>query len=65
MEFTRRTFVRASLGAAGAACWAKGTEPARVAQPYFGLHPDIEANPKAVFICRTRVPPQDGRRGQT
>ena len=57
MEFTRRNFVRTSLGAAaGAACWARVAEPARVAQPYFGLHPDIEANPKAVFICRTHVP---------
>lgn len=56
MEFTRRTFLRTGLGAAGAACWAHGTGPARQAQPYFGLHPDIEANPKAVFICRTRVP---------
>lgn len=56
MEYTRRTFVRAGLGAAGAACWAQSGGSAREAQPYFGLHPDIEANPKAVFICRTHVP---------
>ncbi|MEK7407242.1 MAG: hypothetical protein AAB225_19380 [Acidobacteriota bacterium] len=41
-KFTRREF----LGAAALAAAAK---------PYFGLHPFIEANPKAVFIRRTRV----------
>ena len=30
--------------------------PSRVPQPFFGLHPFIEANPKAVFIRRTNVP---------
>ena len=30
--------------------------PAAVPKPYVGLHPFIEANPKAVFIRRTRVP---------
>lgn len=57
MEFTRRDFVRAGLGAAGAAaCRARGLAPTRAALPFFGLHPDLEAHPKAVFICRTHVP---------
>ena len=30
--------------------------PSRVPQPFFGLHPFIEQNPKAVFIRRTNVP---------
>lgn len=56
MELSRRNFVRAGLGAATAAYWARGATLDRQAQPYFGLHPDIEANPKAVFIYRTKVP---------
>jgi len=55
MEFTRRNFVRTGLGAAGAAYLARGAAPARGPLPYFGLHPDIEAHPKAVFIYRTNV----------
>jgi uncharacterized protein (DUF362 family) len=55
---TRRDFIRSSALAAGAA--ATGTNlsaaPSRVPQPFFGLHPFIEANPKAVFIRRTNVP---------
>jgi len=44
MECTRRQFLVGSVAA-------------RSARPgYFGLHPFIEANPKAVFIRRTRVP---------
>jgi uncharacterized protein (DUF362 family) len=33
-----------------------GTGAAAAPRPYFGLHPFIERNPKAVFIRRTRVP---------
>jgi len=33
-----------------------GALAARVPKPFFGLHPFIEANPKAVFIRRTHVP---------
>lgn len=55
MEFTRRTFVRTGLAALSAARWAQGTGFARETHRYFGLHPDIEANPKAVFIRRTHV----------
>lgn len=44
MNWTRREWLGAATGAALAA------RPA-----YFGLHPFIEANPKAVFIRRTRV----------
>jgi uncharacterized protein (DUF362 family) len=45
MPLSRRSFLGASVAAA--CCGAA---------PYFGLHPFIEANPKAVFIRRTRVP---------
>lgn len=50
MELTRRGFLRTGTGAAAAAGLAAAP------QPYFGLHPFIEANPKAVFIRKTRVP---------
>src|SRR5512134_3530196 len=43
MAFSRREF----MAMAGTAAVA--------AKPYFGLHPFVEANPKAVFIRRTRV----------
>jgi len=50
---------RGALGAAlcnvdvpGGPCAAAERTP----QAYFGLHPDIESNPKAVFIRRTNVP---------
>ncbi len=43
MAFSRREFMTMASAAAVAA------------KPYFGLHPFIEANPKAVFIRRTRV----------
>ena len=44
--------------AAGAAATSTNLSaaPSRVPQPFFGLHPFIEANPKAVFIRRTNVP---------
>ncbi len=44
MDWTRRQFVAAS----GVAALPGGT--------YFGVHPFIEAHPKAVFIHRTNVP---------
>jgi uncharacterized protein (DUF362 family) len=47
---TRREFLGAA--AAGTALGA----PARLPQTYFNLHPFIEANPKAIFIRRTKVP---------
>lgn len=47
MDFTRRDFIRAG---AGAVVGEKLTP-----KPFFGLHPFIEANPKAVFIRRTHV----------
>ena len=46
MEVTRRDFLRVAAGAA----------LPHTPGPYFGLHPFIEANPKAVFIRRTHVP---------
>ena len=50
MRITRRDFLLTSglAAAASAAPRAPGS--------YFGLHPFIEANPKAVFIRRTNVP---------
>jgi uncharacterized protein (DUF362 family) len=42
-------------GAGGAAVAPLIGAPARVPTGYFGVHPFIEANPKAVFIKRTRV----------
>src|SRR5436190_6424438 len=55
---SRRDFIRTgALAAAGAATNANLTgAPARVPQAFFGLHPFIEQNPKAVFIRRTNVP---------
>ena len=54
---TRRDFIRSSALAAGAAATSNlSAAPSRVPQPFFGLHPFIEANPKAVFIRRTNVP---------
>ena len=45
MAVSRRDFIRACA-----------VMPAAVPKLYFGLHPFIEANPKAVFIRRTKVP---------
>lgn len=49
MEMTRRGFLASGIAAAAAP--ALQAAPA----PYFGLHPFLDANPKAVFIRRTRV----------
>jgi uncharacterized protein (DUF362 family) len=60
MPVTRRAFLGTTVAGTGA--WlASGRAAAappveRVPRAYFGLHPFIEANPKAVFIRRTRVP---------
>jgi hypothetical protein len=48
---TRRGFLNAG-GVLAAGSLAAGE---RAGKPYFGLHPLIEANPKSVFIRRTRV----------
>ena len=50
----RREFLVGALGAAGARILP--AETVRVPKSHFGLHPFIEANPKAVFIRRTHVP---------
>jgi hypothetical protein len=47
---SRRDFLQT-----GAALAAGGNARERAAKKYFGLHPLIEANPKAVFIRRTKV----------
>jgi len=52
MSLTRRDFLCASAAVAA----APKLGAARIPQAYFGLHPFIEANPKAVFIRRTHVP---------
>jgi uncharacterized protein (DUF362 family) len=53
MDQTRRDFLKTG------AIWASGARlfgaAARVPKAYFGLHPFIERNPKAVFIRRTHV----------
>ncbi len=62
MKFSRRAFVQTSLGAAGAAFWSENLLGGAAATPlrrpgsFFDVHPDIENNPKAVFIRRTHVP---------
>ena len=44
------------IGGAAAASIKLEAAPARLPQAYFGLSPEIEKNPKAVFIRRTNVP---------
>jgi len=60
MNLTRREFLHAGAGSALAASTVADSTlqaaPARLPQSYFGVHPFIEANPKAVFIRRTHVP---------
>lgn len=57
MTVSRRDFLRAgALFAAGAASQVNlPASEERRAKAFFGLHPLIEKNPKAVFIRRTRV----------
>ena len=54
---TRREFIGtgAALAAGVATPGSASAAPSRLPKPYFGLHPFIEANPKAVFIRRTNV----------
>jgi len=54
MDLSRRKFLLAGASAAAGPCLHAA--PARLPQAYFGVHPFIEANPKAVFIRRTNVP---------
>src|SRR5215510_6870059 len=55
MDLSRRKFLCAGAAAAISSPQAESA-PARLPQAYFGVHPFIEANPKAVFIRRTNVP---------
>ncbi len=57
IDTSRREFLRVAAGGLGAAVLGAGSTrvPNRLPAAYFGLHPFIEANPKAVFIRRTRV----------
>src|SRR5688572_17118941 len=52
---TRRDLLRTTSLATVGAALPLAAAP-RLPQPYFGLHPFIEQNPKAVFIRRTKVP---------
>jgi uncharacterized protein (DUF362 family) len=56
MTVTRREFLRAGAVAATGA-WAGANLQALTPapKPYFGVHPFIERNPKAVFLRRTNV----------
>ena len=58
MDLSRREFLRSSAIASAASIAGAGVAlPAgRSPQAFFGLHPFIEKNPKAVFIRRTHVP---------
>ena len=54
---TRRDFLRTGTAAAGTiAALEAGAAPPRLPKAFFGVHPFIESNPKAVFIRRTKVP---------
>jgi uncharacterized protein (DUF362 family) len=57
MTLSRRDFLRAGAVTAvsGAAGLDLAAAPARLPQSYFGVHPFVEAHPKAVFIRRTHV----------
>src|SRR5918912_1451343 len=55
MSLSRREFLGAGAAAALSMPRVEGA-PARLPQAWFGIHPFIEANPKAVFIRRTNVP---------
>ena len=57
MNLTRRDLLRGSALAAGASVTSLDLRgaPARLPKAHFAVHPFIEANPKAVFIKRTKV----------
>ena len=66
MHVSRRDFLRMSPAcAATAASGGLWAAPAPTPAKYFGLHPFIEANPKAVFIRRTRVRHKMDQAGKT
>ncbi|MEN6536612.1 MAG: hypothetical protein ABFD89_23350 [Bryobacteraceae bacterium] len=56
-ELTRRDLLWTGASAAAGAALGLRVDgaPTRVPKAYFGLHPFIESNPKAVFIRRTHV----------
>ncbi|SPF38478.1 exported hypothetical protein [Candidatus Sulfopaludibacter sp. SbA4] len=54
MSLTRREVLKGGLAAVAGAAVA-GAPAAGARTPYFGLHPFIDHNPKAVFIRRTHV----------
>ncbi len=60
MTTNRREFLRSGAALVSGALTGAGTNllaaPGRAPKAYFGLHPFLEANPKAVFIRRTHVP---------
>ena len=58
MTLSRRELLRGSavLAAGTTAGLRFAAATPRTPQSYFRLHPFIEANPKAVFVCRTHVP---------
>ncbi|MBL8232258.1 MAG: DUF362 domain-containing protein [Bryobacterales bacterium] len=55
MHTTRRQFLGSAAGAALAPFSLVGA-PARLPRAHFAVHPFVEANPKAVFVKRTKVP---------
>src|SRR6266498_1240007 len=57
MDLNRREFLYTGAGAAAALSLPRaGAAPVRLPQAFFGVHPFIQANPKAVFIRKTAVP---------
>jgi uncharacterized protein (DUF362 family) len=57
MELSRRHFLgAAALTAAASPIELAAAPAARMPKSYFGVHPFVEENPKAVFIKRTKVP---------
>ena len=55
MELSRRHFLGAA-GVAFAGLDGKAMPAPRIPKAHFAVHPFVEANPKAVFIKRTKVP---------
>lgn len=58
MPLTRREVLQSGLKAGAMAAAGRALHAGDVKEPprYFGVHPSIEAHPKAVFIRRTHVP---------
>src|SRR5215203_4202819 len=55
-KLSRRGFLGTAAAAALTSFEAAGAPPPRMPKSYFAVHPFVEANPKAVFIKRTKVP---------